>query len=235
MSSIISFNNVSYRVGSRTLLDAVNFDIHLGEFVYLVGKTGVGKSTLLKALVGLVPVQQGQITWQGQATSRRMTEFAYVPQHNEIQWSFPLTVEGVVELGRYPALGPFRRFGKKDQEAVDAAVDRMGLNDLRHRQIGALSGGQQQRTFLARAIAQEAHVFLLDEPFVGLDPHAQEQLSGYIHELADGGALVLASHHDMLTVQNLFSRAILLNRGIIADGEPATVLTEDHLLEAMRS
>jgi ABC-type Mn2+/Zn2+ transport system ATPase subunit len=167
--------------------------------------------------------------WRRTAVNKWSREFAYLPQREEVDWSFPITVRGLVEMGRYPQTGMFARFSKEDHVAVDTAIDTLGLSDLEQRQIRELSGGQQQRAFLARAIAQEAHVLLLDEPFTGLDRGASAQLAGLLERLAKEGRLVIASHHDLNTAPDLFDEALLLATCQVAFGPASEVLTESNL------
>ena len=154
-------------------------------------------------------------------------EFAYLPQREEVDWSFPITVRGLVEMGRYPQTGWWRKFSPTDSAAVDAALESLALLDLQHRQIRELSGGQQQRAFLARALAQEAHVLLLDEPFAGLDRNAAQLLGDLLARLAHEGRLVIASHHDLNTVPHLFDEALVLATRTLAFGPVADVLTPE--------
>ena len=210
-------------------LHHIGFEVHCGQCVALLGPNGAGKSTLLKALAGLLPVETGSISFHGHAVRGATPEFAYLPQREEVDWDFPATVRGLVEMGRYIRVGWWRSFGAVDRAAVDAALEAMQLGDLEDRQISALSGGQQQRAFLARALAQEAHVFLFDEPFTGLDQPTQQNLKVLIRKLRDAGKLVLASHHDLATVPEIFDRVLLLNGELIAAGQVGEVFTEENI------
>ncbi len=208
-------------------LDDVSLATSCGNRVALIGPNGAGKSTLLKAIAGLVPRDKGSISWRGTAVKKWSREFAYLPQREEVDWSFPITVRGLVEMGRYPQTGWWRKFSPEDSAAVDRALESLALLDLQHRQIRELSGGQQQRAFLARALAQEAHVLLLDEPFTGLDRNAAHLLGDLLAKLAHEGRLVIASHHDLNTVPRLFDEALVLATHALAFGPVAEVLTPE--------
>jgi ABC-type Mn2+/Zn2+ transport system ATPase subunit len=213
-------------------LDRVTLATSCGNRVALIGPNGAGKSTLLKAIAGLVPRSSGTIRWRAAAVSKWSREFAYLPQREEVDWSFPVTVRGLVEMGRYPQTGWWRRFSAADHQAVQRALDDLGLAALQDRQIRELSGGQQQRAFLARALAQEAHVLLLDEPFTGLDRNAARQLAEILHRLAREGRLVIASHHDLNTAPALFDEALVLRTRTLAFGPVAEALTPPLLDQA---
>jgi len=210
-------------------LENLNLATSCGNRVALIGPNGAGKSTLIKAIAGLVPRSAGSILWRGSSIRRWSREFAYLPQREEVDWSFPITVRGLVEMGRYPQTGMWGRFSDQDHEAVENALATLNLLDLAHRQIRELSGGQQQRAFLARSIAQEAHVLLLDEPFTGLDRRASQQLGETLGQLAREGRLIIASHHDLNTAPQLFDEALLLSTRPIAFGPAAEVLTPANL------
>jgi ABC-type Mn2+/Zn2+ transport system ATPase subunit len=208
-------------------LENVSLATSCGNRVALIGPNGAGKSTLLKAIAGLVPRDSGTIRWRGTAVKKWSREFAYLPQREEVDWSFPITVRGLVEMGRYPQTGWWRKFSTADTAAVDRALDSLALMDLQNRQIRELSGGQQQRAFLARALAQEAHVLLLDEPFTGLDRNASQLLGDLLAKLAHEGRLVIASHHDLNTVPRLFDEALVLATQPLAFGPVAEILTPE--------
>ena len=210
-------------------LHHIAFEVGCGQCVALLGPNGAGKSTLLKALAGLLPHETGRIAFHGQEVRGATRDFAYLPQREAIDWDFPTTVRGLVEMGRYLRVGWWRSFGREDDKAVDEAIAAMHLEPLAQRQISALSGGQQQRAFLARALAQQAHVFLLDEPFTGLDKPTQENLKQLLRELRDQGKLIIASHHDLPSVPQLFDQAILLNGELIAAGAVGEVFTDANL------
>jgi ABC-type Mn2+/Zn2+ transport system ATPase subunit len=212
-------------------LSGVSIATSCGNRVALIGPNGAGKSTLLKAIAGLVPRSSGEIRWRGTAVKKWSREFAYLPQREEIDWSFPITVRGLVEMGRYPQTGWWRKFSEEDKSAVDAALDSLNLNDLQDRQIRELSGGQQQRSFLARALAQEAHVLLLDEPFTGLDRNAALLLGELLEKLAEEGRLIIASHHDLVSAQSLFDEVLVLNTKQVAFGSVGEVLTPKLIAE----
>jgi ABC-type Mn2+/Zn2+ transport system ATPase subunit len=213
----------------------VTLDLHCGHCVALLGPNGAGKTTFFKALVGLVPKETGEIIFGGHGKAGADTDIAYLPQRSVIDWDFPITVRGMVEMGRYVRIGNWRRFGKADDAAVDVALRTMDLAELADRQISALSGGQQQRAFLARSLAQEAHVFLLDEPFTGLDKTAQDLLGQAIRKLAAAGNLVIASHHDLKSVPELFDQVIFLNGELIAFGDMSEVFREDNIARTYRT
>lgn len=216
-------------------LENINFSTECGRSVALIGPNGAGKSTLLKTLAGLLPISSGHILWRGKPLTTSSHELAYLPQRGDIDWNFPITVRGLVEMGRYPNLGWWRKYSKHDVEIVERAMTAMNLLDLQDRQISALSGGQQQRAFIARALAQEAHVLLLDEPFTGLDKPAQETLHQLFRELTREGRLLIASHHDLQTVPEIFDEVLLLKRNQIAFGSTSTTFTPDNIRRTYQS
>lgn len=215
--------------GRVCALHGVTFSVSCGRSMALVGGNGAGKTTLMKAIVGLVPATTGRVVWRGAPVQRSTHEIAYLPQREELDWNFPLTVRALVELGRYPLLGPWCRMERRDHDAVNEAMAAMRIDDLAERQIGALSGGQQQRVFIARALAQEAHVLLLDEPFSGLDQPACETLAELLKSLTRKECLVVASHHDLRTVASIFDDVLLLRREVVAFGAVDDVLNEANL------
>jgi manganese/iron transport system ATP-binding protein/manganese/zinc/iron transport system ATP- binding protein len=207
-------------------LHHLSFEVSCGQCVGLLGPNGAGKSTLLKALAGLLPHETGTISFHGRKVTGATRDFAYLPQREQIDWDFPTDVRGLVEMGRFLRLGWWRRFRAEDGNAVDEAIAAMHLAPLEARQISALSGGQQQRAFLARALAQQAHVFLLDEPFTGLDKPTQDNLKQLLRDLRDQGKLIIASHHDLTSVPELFDQVLLLNGELIACGLIGVAFTE---------
>jgi ABC-type Mn2+/Zn2+ transport system ATPase subunit len=222
---VIENLSVSYR---RVLaLENISLATSCGNRVALIGPNGAGKSTLLKAIAGLVPREKGSILWRGTTVKKWSREFAYLPQREDVDWSFPITVRGLVEMGRYPQTGWWRKFSTTDSLAVDKALESLALLDLQDRQIRELSGGQQQRAFLARSLAQEAHVLLLDEPFTGLDRNASQLLGELLNKLAHEGRLIIASHHDLNSVPRLFDEVLVLATRSVAFGPVAEVLTDE--------
>lgn len=220
--------SAGYGAGQDALAD-ISFRAQCGQRVALIGPNGAGKSTLLNVLAGLLTPRKGQVLWNGKPLHDTPHEIAYMPQRSEVNWSFPITVRQLVEMGRYPALGNWKAMRKHDRDIVDKSLQTLNLEHLQNRQIGALSGGQQQRAFLARALAQEAHILLLDEPFTGLDMPGVESLGNLLHSLSDEGRLVIASHHDLATAQSLFDRAVMLNTQLVAAGSAGELLTEEHI------
>ena len=221
---VIDSVSVTYR--ETLALENVKIATSCGSRVALIGPNGAGKSTLLKAIAGLVPKSAGEILWRGTSVKKWSREFAYLPQREEVDWSFPITVRGLVNMGRYPQTGWWRKFSKQDEIAVDRALEALNLVDLQKRQIRELSGGQQQRAFLARALAQDAHVLLLDEPFTGLDRNAAILLGEILRKLAAEGRLVIASHHDLSTVPTLFDEVLVLNTHQVAFCPVESLTTE---------
>lgn len=227
----LQVSGLTVRYREVEALRDVSFSTSCGVCVALIGPNGAGKSTLLKAVAGLLPVAGGSILWRGTKVARWSREIAYLPQRENVDWQFPITVRGVVRMGRYPQTGWWRPFSRTDEETIDRAIEMMGLTDLQDRQISRLSGGQQQRVFLARALAQEAHVLLLDEPFAGLDRPSKQALAETLRHLTEEGRLVIASHHDMDTVRDIYDEILLLRRNAVAFGPVAEVFTEQKLEE----
>lgn len=225
--------SVSYR--EVLALENITFHSECGRSIALIGPNGAGKSTLLKALAGLIPIGEGQVRWKGQRMEKSSHEIAYLPQRGDVDWQFPITVRGLVEMGRYPNLGLWKRYSEHDEEIVERALRAMELMDLQKRQISALSGGQQQRTFIARALAQEAHVLLLDEPFTGLDKPSQETLHRLFRDLTREGRLLIASHHDLQTVPEIFDDVLLLKRSQIAFGPVPEVFNSTNIATAYQA
>jgi ABC-type Mn2+/Zn2+ transport system ATPase subunit len=222
-------NDLTVSYSRIPALHHIAFRARCGQCVALLGPNGAGKSTLLKALCGLVALETGQISFHGHPVRGASREFAYLPQREQVDWDFPATVRSLVEMGRFIRTGWWRRYGADDHTAVDGAIRLMQLEDLEDRQISALSGGQQQRAFLARALAQQAHVFLLDEPFTGLDKPNQDNLKQLLRTLRSEGKLLLLSHHDLATVPEIFDSALLLNGELIASGPISEAFTEENI------
>ena len=229
---MLAVQNLCAHYGEVEALKDISFTAACGHTLALIGPNGAGKSTLLNALAGLVTPSSGDILWNGSPLHNTRREIAYMPQRTEVDWRFPITVRELVEMGRYPNTGLWKKLNHHDRAIVDKALHTLELNDLQNRQIGALSGGQQQRAFLARALAQEAHILLLDEPFTGLDVPGTESLAELLRSLAAEGRLVIASHHDLGTAARIFDKSLLLNRSGIAYGPTAEVLSEQHLYTA---
>jgi ABC-type Mn2+/Zn2+ transport system ATPase subunit len=214
------------------ILDDLTFQVPHGAQVAVVGPNGAGKSTLFKALVGLLPLQQGRILIHGRPLGSHKDCVAYVPQRGEVDWRFPVTVADVVMMGRFGRQGWLGRTSQQDRAAVAAALEHMGIADLSRYAIGDLSGGQQQRVFLARALAQEPHILLMDEPFTGVDITTQEAVLRLLDDLRGEGLTVLVSTHDLSLAMQRFDLVLLLNRGLVAYGPPAAVFAPDHIQAA---
>ncbi len=224
---------VTYRNGLTALTDA-SFQIPQGTITALVGVNGAGKSTLFKAIMGFVPVARGTIRLLGLPVrdALRRNLVAYVPQAEEVDWSFPVLVEDVVMMGRYGHMGMLRRPSANDRAKVDQALTRVGLAELRHRQIGELSGGQKKRVFLARAVAQEGRIILLDEPFTGVDVKTEEQIIDLLRALRDEGHVMLVSTHNLGSVPDFCDRTVLVKGTVLAYGPTETTFTRDNLEQA---
>jgi len=224
---------VTYRNG-HTALDRASFEIPRGTITALVGVNGAGKSTLFKAIMGFLPAARGEIRLLDRPVKQALREnlVAYVPQAEEVDWAFPVLVEDVVMMGRYGHMGFLRRARAADHAAVDQALARVNMNDLRHRQIGELSGGQRKRVFLARALAQNGRVILLDEPFTGIDVKTEEQMVALLRELRDEGRVMLVSTHNLGSVPEFCDRTVLVKGTVLAYGPTATTFTHANLERA---
>ncbi len=221
---------VTYRNG-LTALSRASFQIPRGTVTALVGVNGAGKSTLFKAIMGFVPLASGEIRLLGLPVREalRQSLVAYVPQSEEVDWSFPVLVEDVVMMGRYGHMGFLRRPSAADRRAVDVALTRVNMQDYRHRQIGELSGGQKKRVFLARALAQDGRVILLDEPFTGVDVKTEEQIVTLLGELRAEGRVMLVSTHNLGSVPEFCDRVVLVRGTVLAYGPTETTFTRDNL------
>ena len=221
---------VTYRNGHTALRDA-SFSLPKGTIAALVGVNGSGKSTLFKAIMGFVPTSQGDISILGGTVrdALRANTVAYVPQAEEVDWSFPVLVEDVVMMGRYAHMGFFRIAKPRDHKAVEQALARVNMLEFRHRQIGELSGGQKKRVFLARALAQDSRVILLDEPFTGVDVQTEEAIIALLREMRDEGRVMLVSTHNLGSVPEFCDRTILIKGTVLAHGRTSEVFTRDNL------
>lgn len=222
---------MSVTYNGQRALDEVTFEIQRGEQVAVVGPNGAGKSTLLKLIAGTLKPSQGQVLMCGHEPGQH-TCIAYVPQRNQIDWSFPVTVEDVVMMGRVGRMGLLKRAGRQDRALVRASLARVDAAHLAKKQIGALSGGQQQRVFIARALAQEASLLLLDEPLSGLDAPSQQAIFDILASLRPDGVTVMVATHDLNLAAQRFDRVMLLNKAIVAFDRGLTVLTAENLVAA---
>jgi manganese/zinc/iron transport system ATP- binding protein len=214
---------------TKAVLWDVDLAVPEGKLVAVVGPNGAGKSTLLRAALDLVPLASGWVRVFGRPYADVRSRVAYVPQRESVDWDFPCSVLDVVLMGRYGRLGWFRRPGRADRAAALEALARVGMAEYRDRQISRLSGGQQQRTFVARALVQEADLYLMDEPFAGVDAVTERAIVALLHDLRDRGRTVVCVHHDVQTVREYFDWVVLLNMRLVAAGPVAQVFTPDHL------
>ena len=224
---------VTYRNGHTALWNA-SFAIPRGTITALVGVNGAGKSTLFKAIMGFVPTARGDIRILGHSVKDALSRnlVAYVPQSEDVDWDFPVLVEDVVMMGRYGHMGFLRRPKAADHAAVDQALKRVNMQDYRHRQIGELSGGQRKRVFLARALAQDGQVILLDEPFTGVDVKTEAQIVELLRELRAEGRVMLVSTHNLGSVPEFCDRVVLVKGTVLAHGKTETTFTRENLESA---
>ncbi|MCK5734987.1 MAG: metal ABC transporter ATP-binding protein [Spirochaetaceae bacterium] len=230
----LRLENVSYRYSSmpEDVLNNVSLTVKPGERIALVGPNGAGKSTLLKLILGMETLSRGTIDVFGHPAARCLHRVAVVPQRSTVDWNFPVTVRQVVMMGRYVHLGWFKHPQTADYDAVDAALDAMEIANLSDRQVGELSGGQQQRVMLARTLAHDADLMLLDEPLNHVDITTQELIFHTLERLTAKGKSVIVSTHDLGVLTVHFTRALFLDKRIIADGPPKEVLTPETIAEA---
>lgn len=221
---------VVYRNGHVALRGA-GFEVPTGSVAALVGVNGAGKSTMFKAIMGLVRPARGKIEVLGSsvAAALRRNLLAYVPQAEEVDWDFPVLVEDVVMMGRYGHMGPLRRPRAADRAAVTSALERVGMTALAKRQIGELSGGQRKRAFLARALAQDGRVVLLDEPFGGVDVGTEASIVALLAELRAEGRVLLVSTHDLASVPTYCDHVVMVRGTVVAHGPTATTFTRENL------
>lgn len=229
MAQSIEVRGLSVSYYGKEVLSNVSFSEEKGKLIGILGPNGAGKSTLLKSILGLIPKTKGEITFSGEPIKTVQKNIAYVPQRSNIDWDFPILVKDTVLLGVYPKLGLFRRPKKADREWAMACLQKVGMENFANQQIGELSGGQQQRVFLARALAQNAEYFFLDEPFVGIDVASEEVIIQLLKEIRDQGKTVFVVHHDLSKVEAYFDDIILVNKKLYGAGPVEEVFRTENM------
>lgn len=225
-------HNLTVSYDKQPVLWDIDFSLEEGTLAGIIGPNGSGKTTLLKAAMGILPADSGYVRIFEKTLDETRERVSYVPQRQSVDWDFPATVEDVALMGRYRKSRLFGRLSKYDREIATEALDRVGMFDYRKRQISALSGGQQQRVFIARSLAQQADLYLMDEPFTGIDAASEEAILGLLEEMRNEGKTVVLVHHDLHTAIEFFDHIILLNTRLIAAGPKAEVLTSENLKTA---
>lgn len=228
----IEVHNLTTTYGGAPVLWDVDFELPAGQIIGVIGPNGSGKTTLLKTIMGILEPSSGYVKILGGDLNRMRERVAYVPQRESVDWDFPASVFDVVMMGRYRNNNLFRRSNRTDIEIVNESIEKVGLTEFKKRQISQLSGGQQQRVFIARALAQKAEIYLMDEPFVGVDAATENSILTLLQEMKNNGKTVLIIHHDLQTVSDYFDYLVLLNSRLIAKGTPSEVLTEENLTNA---
>jgi len=234
MPAALEIEGLTVRYNGRAVLEDVGFVAPAGERIAIVGPNGAGKSTLFRAIAGLIPIERGQIRAAPPQSGKpgRPAEIAFLSQRAGVDWRFPVTVFDVVMMGRVSKIGWLRWYSPQDRRITNQALERVGMAELAGRQIGELSGGQQQRVFIARALAQEATILLLDEPFTGVDLPSQEAILAMLESLSAQGITILLSTHDLNLAAERFDRLALLNRRLISYGPPKEAIHPDALKQA---
>ncbi|MCQ4088548.1 metal ABC transporter ATP-binding protein [Saccharibacillus sp. JS10] len=227
----LTVNGMTIAYQRKAVVEDVSFTLPEGKLIALIGPNGAGKSTLLKAILGLVPSISGEVSIYGDTYKKMRSRVGYVPQRESVDWDFPTDALDVVMMGRYGHLGWIKRPGRKEKELAMNTLDKVGMADFARRQISQLSGGQQQRVFLARALVQEADLYVMDEPFAGVDAATEKAIIALLSELKQAGKTVLVVHHDLSTVDEYFDHVLLLNKKLIAAGPVNTTFTPELLHE----
>ncbi|MGF1676074.1 MAG: metal ABC transporter ATP-binding protein [Rivularia sp. (in: cyanobacteria)] len=225
--------DVDYR--GIVAIEDVSFRVTEGQIVGVIGPNGAGKSTLVKAILGLIPSTSGIVKFRNYPVKKQLNSIAYVPQRTQVDWEYPVTVFWVVMMARTVSTGWFRQPNRKSQEIVKSALERVGMWELRSRQIGELSGGQQQRVFLARALAQQADLFFFDEPFIGVDKRTEDIMFDIFNQLKRDGKILILITHDLGDTLTKCDSLLLLNKHIIAEGSVQEVITNENLQRAYGS
>jgi manganese/zinc/iron transport system ATP- binding protein len=225
----LSIQDLTVAWSRKPVIWDVEFDVAPGQLVGIIGPNGAGKSTLLKAVMDLVPRASGRIEVFGRSWRQNRHRVGYVPQRESVDWDFPVSVLDVVTMGLYSRIGWFRPVLRRHRELAMRALERVGIGEYANRQISQLSGGQQQRTFLARALVQEADLYLMDEPFSAVDAATEQAIVGLLREMRAAGRTALVIHHDLHTVPDYFDSVVLLNMRVVAQGPTATVFTRENL------
>lgn len=228
----IDVHNITVSYTGAPVLWDVDFELPSGILAGIIGPNGSGKTTLLKTIMDIVKPDSGNVKVFGSDIDKVRSKIAYVPQRESVDWQFPINVMEVVLMGRYSGKGLFRRTTKADKEIATEALESVGMLAFKNRQISELSGGQQQRVFIARALAQKAELYFMDEPFAGVDMATEKTILEILLKLKDEGKTVLIVHHDLRTVREFFDYTILLNTRLVASGKTSEVLTEQNLNEA---
>ena len=225
----LSIDDMTVAYHHKPVLWDIEYDAPEGKLIGIIGPNGAGKSTLIKAVMDLVPRASGRVMIYGKPYAKQRGLVGYVPQRESVDWDFPVNAMDVVVMGRYGEIGWCRPIRRQDKEIAMHALERVGMADYAHRQISQLSGGQQQRVFLARALAQDAMVYFMDEPFAGVDAATEGAIIAILQELIQRKRTVFVVHHDLQTVPHYFDELILLNMRIVAQGPTADVFTQDNL------
>ncbi|AGM23702.1 metal ABC transporter ATP-binding protein [Fusobacterium animalis] len=223
----IEIKNLTVAYGENIALEDFNLDVEIGSLMALVGPNGAGKSTLIKTILKFLK----QITGEIKISKKSL---AYVPQRNSVDWDFPTTLFDVVEMGCYGRVGLFKRVNKEEKVKVLKAIEQVGMLDFKDRQISELSGGQQQRTFIARALVQEADIYLMDEPFQGVDSTTEKSIVDILKKLKSDGKTLLVVHHDLQTVPTYFESVTFINKTVIASGKVKEVFTQENIDKTYR-
>lgn len=232
MQGTVNVSNLTVSYYGNEVIRNISFTFNTGNLIGIIGPNGAGKSTLMKAILGLIPRDSGKIEICSQPVKSIRKNIAYVPQRSNIDWDFPILVRDTVLLGTYPKLGIFRRPKKSDKEWAQHCLEKVGMQNFSKRQIAELSGGQQQRIFLARALAQKADFFFLDEPFVGIDVASEEMIIRILKNLRDEGKTVFVVHHDLTKVEDYFNELILINKELIESGPVQNVIRPELMTKA---
>lgn len=232
---MITVKNLTVSYYGKEAVSDVSFSCQPGSLIGIIGPNGSGKSTMIKAILGIIPKDRGQVLIEGKPATENLQDIAYVQQKNDIDWDFPINVLDTVLMGTYPNLGLFKRPKQKQKQMAKESLDRVGMLDYAHRQIGELSGGQQQRVFLARALAQQAKVFFLDEPFVGIDIVSEERIIKILRELKAEGKTLFIVNHDLSKTEAYFDELILLNKSLVAAGPVRDVYVYDTITKAYKA
>lgn len=232
MDKSIEVRNLHVSYYGNEVVSDVSFSFDRGNIIGIIGPNGAGKSTLMQAILGLIPKDKGEVSFHGNTIKEVRKRIAYVPQRSKIDWDFPIIVRDTVLLGTYPRLGVFSRPKRAEKELALNCLKQVGMEEFSNRQIGELSGGQQQRIFLARALAQNAEYFFLDEPFVGIDATSEKTIIKILKDLRDAGKTVFVVHHDLSTVENYFDELVIINKELIDSGPVQTVFKPDLVRKA---